>query len=295
MKKFLTIVAASMFMAPLASAQLVEADAVNCGPGEVQVCMELQGGIYKVMFDDRNRPLYDCSIPAEGGISLRCKPEDEVLLAAREHCEGLGGDWRWSRRHLRCYEHVAEPRQPDNSAGSGNAGNGSGGGCNGSSTCGSGVAVAVPRCTDVDRSRLADELDRIETDVLVMTDFRPRQERAAEIYGVLVACDDGTAESRALIQREADMIATFEPDPGSDPDYSDEFRAIRDQIAALEDRPIVVTPPAEEGNWCDENPVACGFLIAGAILAAGGVTVGVVCGVGLCEDDSGLPDHIFYR
>jgi hypothetical protein len=292
MKKFQTfVVSVAMFMAPtLAAAQGVAADRLVCGPDQTQVCTtpDAEGNGFSVLTDARARARTDCDVSQPRGVALRCVPDADVLTAEQAACTQLGEPWRWSTRHERCYQHVDPPR-------GGDSGSGSDGGCSGSSTCGSGVAVAVPRCTETDRTRLAAELDRIWEARTVVENFDPLQERATEVYGVLVECDDGTAESRRLIELAANMVASLdESDPASPPpphDYHDEFDLVHDHL----DRLDLEGTEAEE-NWCTDTDAGRFVCIAlPIILGVGAIVVGGVCGAGLCEEDPGLPDHIFYQ
>ncbi len=254
----------AMFCAPaIARAQV--ANQLHCEGGEVQVCTApTADGGWHVLFDERARPRFDCDVATDTGVDLRCVDAEQVCADAKQVCEGLRGDWRWSERRCRCYQHASEPTTTPLTRTS--------------PTPQPPVVVSVQHCTDVDRARLSEELDRIWEARLVVEDFGPLRERTVEVYGLLVQCDDGSPESRRLIELAENMIAALEPDDPLFPDYySDDLELIREEIAGLNDRPVEVNVEVEpEENWCTDTHTGrfvCIALpiIAGLAAIAGGV------------------------
>jgi len=232
MKKlmFVAFVVATMFAAK-SGAQAYVDGGLNCSSTSLVICAKLDQAGGTVLATNGERGDY-VRMACPQGFGPQCIP----VTDAERLCRERGPRFFWNRRNHCLYN---EPQE-----GGGSGGSGSGSTDNGGSTIigGSGVAVAVPRCTDVDRGRLAQELDRIQAAVEVVEELHPLQERAAEVYGTLVACDDGTPESRALIQRAADMVATFEPDPFLPPQI----------VIPPPPGPVVITVPEEE-NFCTDS------------------------------------------
>lgn len=257
----------------LASAQV--ADRLHCDAGKVQVCTApTADGGWNVLFDTHARPRFDCDVATETGVDLRCVDADQVCQDAKQVCEGLNGDWRWSERRCRCYQHVEQEREGGSGSGdSGGGGNGNGGGSGGGDT---NVTVVVQTCDATDFAELSEEMDQIDRDLQVVAEMHPLQLRATAVYSRLLECDDGSAEATRLIGRAAQMIANFEPEPTSFPDYySDDLTLIREEIAGLNDRPIVVNVKPEE-NWCTDTHAGRFVCIAlpiitGLAAIAGGV------------------------
>jgi hypothetical protein len=290
MKKFLMFVVSVAALAPtLAVADEAVADRLHCGAAEMQVCTTpaSDGSGFLVLTDSRARARTDCDVSQPRGVDLRCVAESDVRTAEQAACAQLGEPWRWSMRHERCYQHVE--RHDDGGSGNGNAGSG------GNINIGQGLAVAVPRCTDVDRARLAAELDRIWNDRLVVEEFAPLQQRATEIYGTLVACDDGSAESRRLIDLAANMVASLEPGSPAYPDYTEDFEGIRELIAGIDVNPIVVQPSDEEENWCTDT-VAGVFtcIILPVVVIGTGIGVGGALLYDHYDDDSANGVRTYY-
>jgi hypothetical protein len=248
-----------------ATAQEVVAGAVHCDAGEVQVCTKpTPDGNFLVMFDEKARPMYDCSVSTDAGVDLRCVPETYVCEKAHEKCDELVGDWRWSERRCRCYQHVDRPRDD---GGSGNGGGGNGGSTN--------VTVVVQTCDSSDFAELDEEMDRIERDLPVVAELHPLQLRATEVYSRLLECDDGSAEATRLIGRAAQLIANFEPERSPAPhDYTNDLERIRETIAGLNDRPVVVeVQPAQ--NWCTDTHAGRWWCIAFPILLGIGAAIAI--------------------
>jgi len=264
MKKMTLFLFGMLCVPAYATAQEVVADRLHCDAGEVQVCTKpTPDGNFLVMFDEKARPMYDCSVATDAGVDLRCVPETYVCEQAHEKCDELDGDWRWSERRCRCYQHVARE------GGSGNGGGGSGGG-------NTNVTVVVQTCNAQDFTELSEEMDQIERDIQVVAEVHPLQLRATEVYSRLLECDDGSAEATRLISRSAKLIANFEPERAPAPhDYTDDLEGIRVTIASLNSRPVVVNVEPE-GNYCTDTATGrwwcIGFpIVMGALAIAGGV------------------------
>jgi hypothetical protein len=226
----------------------------------------------------RGDPAWDCSVETDSQVVLQCVNAAHVCGLAKDDCRDLGERWRWSESTCDC---IYQGRR---------SGDGNGGG--GDVIIGQGVAVAVPRCTETDLARLAAELERIWEARLVVEDFGPLQERTAEVYGTLVSCDDGSPEARRLIELSANMVEAFEEADPAFPDYGDEFQSIRDQIAGLEDRPIVVIP-SEEENWCTDTTAGVFVCI---VLPTDVILTGIGVGAAVLYDyvDDGSPDGFIH-
>lgn len=281
MKKMLLVLSVALMAPTMAEAQ-ISADRLGpCSAGEVQVCHKSVDGSWWPMIV-RGDPAWDCSIESDAPIALQCVDAAYVCGLAKNDCRDLGERWRWSESTCDCV--YQGRRERDGGQGGGNDG--------GSSTFGAGVAVAVPRCTETDLSRLAAELDRIWEARTVVEDFGPLQDRAVEVYSILVECDDGSPESRRLIDLAANMAAAFEEADPAAPDYTDELGAIRDEIAGIEINPVVVPAPEEE-NWCTDTVAGVFTCIVLPVVVIG---TGLGVGGALLYDylDDGSPNGILH-
>jgi hypothetical protein len=250
----------------IAAADEAVADRLHCAAGEVQVCTKptANASEFLVMFDEKARPLYDCSVATDRGVDLRCVAETEVCTQAHVACDSLGNDWHWSERRCRCWQRVGQ--QPASSG----SGNGSGGG-------NTNVSVTVQTCDAHVFAELEAEMNRLESADIQAEGLHPLQLRAAAVYARLIECNDGSGRASALIVRASRLISNFEADPN--PDYRDQidggFNLVHADLVALSHRPITVNIPPEE-NWCtdtDAGRFVCIALpiIAGLAAIAGGV------------------------
>ncbi len=264
MKTNLMLIVSVALTAPTAAlADNVGADeVVHCDAGQVRVCTKPEDGGFRIMFDDRGRPLYTCSVSTDVGVDLRCVPEDDVCTATEVACDSLGGNWRWSERRCRCYQHVEPARERDGGSG------GSGGG-------NTNVSVTVAACDAQDFANLKEEMDQIERDLQVVAELHPLQLRATAVYSRLLECDDGSAEATSLINRAAELIAKFEPEAAPAPhDYTADLERIRAEIANANDRPVVVNVEPEE-NWCTDTHTGRFVCIALPIILGIGAAVAI--------------------
>lgn len=274
-------------LTPKAKADDVQdGELVRCDQGKVRVCTYPDPTAtppWHVMYDGHGNPLYSCSETHEGGTDLRCVEITEVCEGAEARCADLhrrnSDHWEWNEAQCRCdYGRSATtpPSPPPNSGGGGSSGDGSGGG-------NTNATVIVQNCNAADFTELsAAEMDQIERDLQVVTEPRPLQLRATAVYSRLLECDDGSAEATSLINRAAQLIAKFE-EPGHD--YTNDLERIRETIAGLNDRPVVIeVQPAQ--NWCTDTHEGRWWCIAFPILLGVGAAIAIPLIYDAIEDDS---------
>jgi hypothetical protein len=240
MKKVLMFVmsVAILVVAPMtASAQT--ADVLHCDAGEVQVCTApTENGGWNVLFDERAHPRFDCDVATETGVDLRCVAATQVCQDAKQVCEGLRGDWRWSERRCRCYQHVDDP--PTTTPPSPPA-----------PPVQPGPTPACPdcdQCSTSDLQQIAEGLDVIERRIGQLGVLA--EEEVREMFFEAVNLREQANECRGEILAERATILAAALDERLDPeahDYHDEFDLVHQHLDALD-----FTVENDE-NWCTDS------------------------------------------
>jgi hypothetical protein len=293
------------------AAKATTADDTVCPAGSVPVCFTKQadGSLAKIQTDGQGHAVTvheRCTSSAET-VYFGCQPDSAIRAEEREECEGLDWPYFWSEtRGGRCVERrprdtpPAPPPTPPTppqtppivqtppTPPQGGSQDG------GTITFGSGTAVVVPGCPQCPNCNCPPvppvppgppatcpdcNVPDPCTDIPALAaELTPLEQIPADQW--IVHTDTDTVRSRVLYIRER----------AGDCAEDDLFAAADRVLAAMTPPPpppiLPQTPDSiagsggtQGGDWCSENKVACGFLIAGAILAGGAVvTTGILLG-----------------
>ncbi len=299
--RFLLTAAFCVLTVLTVNAEATTADDQVCQANELHVCFTKQadGTLAEIMTDGHGLAITNearCS-DTEVAVYYGCQPVATIRAEEREECDDVRG-WYWCPRcnggSGRCLE--SEPREDDSPApppqtppappivvitppappGPGVTTPPGGGSIlppvapvppGPAATCPDCMNAPDP-CTDI--PALAEELaplEQIPADQwLVRTDTDYVRSRVLYIRERA-----GTCAEDGLFAATERILAAMTPPPVT--------------VPLLPDNPRYADgDEGEEGTWCEENPVACGFLIAGVIFAgAAAATAIAICAEGGCD------------